>query len=406
MVSLITLIACLQAQVQELEEKLKRLEQRVQELEEKPAPEAPPQPQRPNLLNPAITVFGNGAARIDSDNVLNASGTERVEDRFFLRTMELDIRSAIDPYAEGVFLLALEGLADGSWEADVEEAYALIKRLPILEEAPLGLKLKIGRFRAPLGQDNRLHMHDLPWTTRPLPVAMYLGTEEGEFFESGWAASGAEAEFLLPTLAESMALEVTAGVVRAGETALTEDLEASQPGAYARLNAFFDLGRSLTFNAGISGYREWGGQEAALGVFDWMLKWRPPERGTYTSLIVGGEAFYGPREFRVDDDGDGILDRETNDSPFGYFVYAQVQLDWHWFVGARLDWAEDKDDDTVETRVLAAYVSYYTTEYLRFRVGYEHRDSDIPDQDELNSVFLEVSWVFGSHPVEPYWVAR
>jgi hypothetical protein len=39
-------------------------------------------------------------------------------------------------------------------------------------------------------------------------------------------------------------------------------------------------------------------------------------------------------------------------------------------------------------------------------VGYEHRWSDNPTDDNVNSVFAEVNVVFGSHPTEPYWVNR
>jgi len=409
MITLIIVLFSQQAQdpkVKELEEKLKRLEERVQELEEKPAPAPPPQPQSPGLLNPAITVFLNGAGRIDSERVVNAPGDVFIDDRPFVRTVEADFKAAIDPYAEGTVVLALESEAGEEWAMELEEGYALIKRLPILEEAPLGMKLKLGRFRAPIGQDNLIHMHDVPWTTRPLPIAKYLGTEQGEFFECGWNPTGGEVDFFLPELSESLALEARGGVVRAGETALTEDMDPRQPGFYGRINAFAELDRSLTANLGLSALHEGGGRATTLCALDWMVKWRTPERGTYTSLILGGEAFYADRERYVDDDGDGTFDRETLETPFGYFVYAQFQLDWHWYFGARMDWAEEPDDDRIETRVFAAYVTYYTSEFLRFRVGFEHRDSDIDAQDEVNSVFFEINFVIGSHPVEPYWVSR
>ena len=48
----------------------------------------------------------------------------------------------------------------------------------------------------------------------------------------------------------------------------------------------------------------------------------------------------------------------------------------------------------------------FRKEFLRFRAGYEHRWSDIAADDGLDSFVAEVNVVFGSHPIEPYWVNR
>jgi hypothetical protein len=86
------------------------------------------------------------------------------------------------------------------------------------------------------------------------------------------------------------------------------------------------------------------------------------------------------------------------------YGFAQVQLSWHTYLGARYDYAQDIADDRLATQLVAGYLSYYTSEFLRFRAGYEHRWSDIPAQDGVNSFIAEVNVVFGSHPTEPYWV--
>ena len=88
------------------------------------------------------------------------------------------------------------------------------------------------------------------------------------------------------------------------------------------------------------------------------------------------------------------------------YGFAQVQLDWHTYVGARYDYAQDITSPQLATQVAAGYLSYYTSEFLRFRAGYEHRWSDIPAEDGINSFIAEVNVVFGSHPTEPYWVNR
>src|SRR5204863_1890374 len=137
----------------------------------------------------------------------------------------------------------LEDEAGQGFSADLEEGYVVVKRLPVLESAPLGLKLKLGRFRAPIGFINRSHMHDLPWTTRPLPISRLLGTENGEFFESGFNPVGVDAEIILPEITPSAVMELNADVVDGGDIAVT----GQGPDAHRHLgylghyNLFFTL---------------------------------------------------------------------------------------------------------------------------------------------------------------------
>ena len=53
-----------------------------------------------------------------------------------------------------------------------------------------------------------------------------------------------------------------------------------------------------------------------------------------------------------------------------------------------------------------AFHTYSTTEFLRFRLGFEHTESDVASLDGLSSGFLELNFVYGSHPSEPCWVNR
>ncbi len=351
------------------------------------------EPARPNLMNPAITAFLNGAGRVDDRTVLAAEGAA-IDDRMFLRTAEFDFRAAIDPYADGVAILAIEDRAGEGFEADLEEGYMVLKRLPILESAPLGLKLKLGRYRAPIGMSNRMHMHDLPWTTRPLVIAKLLGTEQGDFFESGFNPEGIDAEVFLPQLVPDAVMELNLDVVDGGDIAISPG--DHRPGFLGHYNLFFTAGDSHDVNLGLSGYWEGrGGHRGALAAADFLYKWKPLQAGEFHSFVVGGEVFQADRR------ADGM--RTT---PFGGYGFAQYQLDWHWYAGARYDYAQEVDDDTLATQVLAAYATYYTSEFLRFRAGYERRFSDLPEQDGLDSFLFEVNCVIGSHPTEPYWVNR
>lgn len=357
-----------------------------------------------NALNPQITAFINGAMRVDDKRVLTPSGVA-IDDRPFLRTAEFDFRAAVDPYADAVAILSLEDEAGAGFGADLEEGYVVIKRLPILEDAPLGLKLKLGRFRAPLGAVNQMHMHDMPWTTRPLPIARYLGTENGEFFESGFNPVGADADLILPQFIPGAVQELNLDVVDGGSIAIS-DGSHRHPGFLGHYNLFFTVADTSDFNFGLSGYYEGGEHRSGVAVLDAMYKWKPLAAGEFHSVVIGGEVFYVNRKFDANAGVAGLPELLTKATPWGGYGFAQVQLSWHVYAGARYDVVQDVSYPSLKTQVAAGYLSYYTSEFLRFRAGYEHRWSDDPADDGVNSFIAEVNVVFGSHPTEPYWVNR
>jgi len=392
----------LEEDVEDLKDENKDLKSEVDDL--KTRIEASKPPISLSALNPQITAFLNGAARFDDRPVFTPGGI-RIDSRPFLRTAEFDFRAAVDPYADAVAILAIEDEAGEGFSADLEEGYVIVKRLPILEAAPLGLKLKLGRYRAPIGNTNRLHMHDMPWTTRPLAIARLLGTENGEFFESGYNPVGVDAEVILPTLVEGIVQELNLDVVDGGNIAISDGAH-NHPGYLGHYNLFFTIHDTHDINLGASGYYEAGPHRAGLLAADVLYKWKPLAAGEFHSFVMGGELLYADRRFTADTDDDGVPDTERRTTPLAWYAFAQLQLTWHVYVGARYDYAQDIVDDTLTTQVAAGYVSYYTSEFLRFRLGYEHRWSEVPAEDNVNSLIAEVNVVFGSHPTEPYWVNR
>ena len=392
-------IKALSADLEDVKDQNADLKSELADLKARQAANKPPASL--NALKPQITAFLNGAMRID-DREVQTPGGVAIDDRPFLRTAEFDFRAAVDPYADAVAILSLEDEAGTGFGADVEEGYVVVKRLPVLESAPLGLKLKLGRFRAPIGSGNRIHMHDLPWTTRPLAIARLLGTENGEFFESGFNPVGAEAEVILPTVIEGAVMELTGDVVDGGGIAIA-DGQRDHPGYIGHYNLFFTVADTHDVNLGLSGYYQGGAHRAGLWAVDALYKWKPLAAGEFHSVVVGGELFGADRRFTTMGPA-GPLEART--TPLAGYGFAQVQLSWHTYLGARYDYAQDITDDHLATQLVAGYLSYYTSEFLRFRAGYEHRWSDIAAQDGVNSFIAEVNVVFGSHPTEPYWVNR
>ncbi len=389
--------------VEDLQGENEDLRSEVDDLRERVAASRPPT--SPNALNPQITAFLNGAARFDDQPVYTPGG-ERIDDRLFMRTLELDFRAAVDPFADAVATLALENELGEGWGADLEEGYVVVKRLPIVEAAPLGLKLKLGRYRAPFGLANRIHMHDLPWSTRPLPISRFLGNEHGELFEGGWNPVGADAEVILPTIVDGAVIEVNADIVDGGDVAWSgADPEAHRHLGYlGHGNLFFTVADAHDVNLGVSAYAERGARPSRLFGVDLLYKWKPIAAGEFHSVVLGGEFMWGDRRFARD--GDAADAPTGHTTPWAAYGFGQVQLSWHAYLGARFDIAQDPADDRLTTQVAAGYLSYYTSEFLRFRLGYEHRWSDLPTDDGIDSAIAEINVVFGAHPTEPYWVNR
>lgn len=376
-----------------------RIEQRIRELENKI--DAIARSTTPTILNPRTTAFTNFAARSDNNTVYDfADPSKEISNRPFLRTFELELRNPVDPYAEAVTILAFENEAGNEYALDIEEAYGIIKRLPILESAPLGMKLKIGKFRAPLGVNNKIHLHDLPWTTRPLVISSFLGTEHGDFFESGYNPTGIDIDFFLPSPLPSATLEMNVSVVRSGEVAFSQGLTGNQPAYIGHLTLSKDWNNEHLVLLGGSMYEERGENSTRLFAGDITYKWAPAEQRESHSFVAGGEIFSGKLLYL-----DTMFSTIENKA-YGWFGYAQYQFSFWTYLGVRYDWLQEPTDNSRVTKAISAYISYYTTEFLRFRLGVERRMSDIPLQNNLTSGFLDISFVFGSHPTEPYWVNR
>ena len=375
-----------------LEKRLTYLETKIDAVSRATAPVA---------FNPGMTAFINFAARGDSKKVYDlADPANEISNRPFLRTVEMELLGAVDPYATAVAVISIENQAGREFGIDAEEAYGLLKRIPILEDAPLGMKVKIGKYRAPFGVSNKIHMHDLPWTTRPLAVARYLGTEHGDFFESGFNPTGMDLNFYVPNPIPQTTMEMNLDVVRAGELTLSGGRGGAQPAYVGHLNLSRDWSNQHLLILGLSAYEEHGIAITRLYGADITYKWAPLEERESHSFVAGGEVFAGRHLFT--DSAAAV----SSNSPVGWYGYLQYQTSYWLYLGLRYDWVEEPSNDRLVTRSAGGYASYYTTEFLRLRLGFEHRWSDIPVQNNVNTVLFEINLVFGSHPTEPYWVNK
>jgi len=378
----------LEQRVDRIEKEVQRLRLQADDGEDAPALAAAPAPS-PNVLNPTLTVVGNGLYRWDDRVVLSEDG-RRIDKRFWIREAELDMRAAVDPFADGVVIVALEAESPAEYGVDLEEAYVTVKSLPlpVLERPPLGLKLRAGRFLTETGNVNRLHTHDLPWPYRPLVVEEFLG-------EEGYHGDGASAQVFLPSFDADSAIELTAQILTGGGSRITEN-GTNSPGIVANLRWFrafagaHQVMLAYIFHEGttVAG----GSQRAFVGSVDGFYRYRPLRGGESRSFVMGGQFFLA----RLG---------EQADVPRGWFAFAQVQPWRPIYLGGRYDDTETLDA-SARRRSASGYLSGYFSEFFRLRGGYEHRFGDAVGEDGRDSVYVDLSFVIGAHPPEPFWVNK
>lgn len=397
----------LAARVEQLEAEVERLRLQQPDEEELEADTAPsPAAVSANTFNPTVTIIGNGLYRYDDREVL--ADDAAIDNTFNLREVELDFRAAIDPFADGVVILALESEVPGEFEAAIEEGHVTIKRLPVpvLDEPPLGLQFQVGRFRPEVGRINLLHLHDLPQMTRPLVVEEFFG-------EEGYVGNGVSARMLLPSFDDESAFLLTAQALTGGGAAIAEG-PAQSVAAVGNLRWFRSFGGSHSVDLAAIfhlGRTDPDGERNAFTYSaDFLYKWKPLRGGEFRSFVLGGQLLASQRDFveEIDEDGDGVPEsvEERDAAPVGYFGFAQLQVARTVYLGVRWDDTATVTDDSLRRRAIGAYATWYTSEFLRFRLGYEHRLSDLDDEDGRDSVFAEMNFVFGAHPPHPFWVNK
>jgi hypothetical protein len=356
-------------------------------------------------LNPAISVVGNLVGRTDSQKIFNDAG-ERIDNKILLREAEIDMRVPVDPYADGVLITSLESETPGQFSVGVEEGYVNIKKLPFVDHPPLGLKIKAGRFRPLFGTMNILHTHDLPQTFRPLPVQEFLGSE-------GFAGDGVSANIFLPTPGENTNLDFTFDVLTGGGISISPNPNSRMAYlGHLRYYQTFKDSHNLQFGWSSYFHPEGNGIRVAdIHDFDFMYRWQPRRRGEWKSFLLGAEFMFGrrafPEAYEIPDVAKALEGRQPgNGKPFGYYLFTQWQFSQRAYAGIRWDKTDVLFDPSLRRRSLTPYFSYYFSEFLRFRLNYERRWSDLFTENRRNSVYAELNFVFGSHPPEPFWANK
>jgi len=360
---------------------------------------APPPAERPFAsFNPDIAVIGDVLASYSPNRGNDAYN------RIDVREIELDLRAPLHPRADGVAVLAFERDVDNpvfpehehedehghghGTSVSIEEAYIFLHDLGIPN-----LTAKLGRFYLRFGRQNMLHLHNLPTVDPPMVNQAFLSPE-------ALGDAGLSLSYVIPN-PWGQYFEVV-GEVISGEGSgshsptLGGDFTVDSPAFNIHALWNRDITRDLNLELGASWLSGHADSDNRLDVnlfgFDATLMRRDP-RGRFNNQLLQSELIYG----KVDTEEDG------RQHALGAYVLGQQQLTRDWYAGLRLDWTEDPHDASHETWSISPYLSWYWTEFMRFRLQYQHRGGDVPSEDIL---YFQATFTFGAHPPHPYWVMR
>jgi hypothetical protein len=406
-------IAELQKQLQSLAERLQRLE-----AQPPPPPAAAPAVSLTDLARPRqpfslyerrgagqllfdMGVTGDFVGNLTQSNVEKAQGGTFAgqENRFFPREVELSLFGQIDPYAS-----AEVRIEAGEDPRGAETKVSLAEASVTLLTLPFGTQAKFGQVRNRFGYSNVIHEHDLPWIDRPNVLRNFLGAE-------GLQEKGLEVT-IVPDL--PFYLEGLVGVFNGdNETAFGRGT-LRIPMFTGRLRTFLELGDASAVQLGMSvasGETTEKRRNTLLG-WEGRYKYRP-EGWLHPLLTLTGEAIYALRRVNVevDTNSDGITDlvNKRERDRFGWYLGGEVQPFRRWAAGVRYDWSQFPVNPGSE-RSVEPYISFWPSEFLRFRLAYKNTERTHRDGFDANGgsarsvdeVLLQGTFVLGAHPAHPF----
>lgn len=397
-------------------------------------------------FNPAISVIIDGAYYGDSANgqavelARELDGFVRQHDEdddhgddhahgglregFNLREVEIVASATIDPYFDGVVMLAV-----GEGELEIEEAFVTTRALPA------GLQLKAGKFLSDIGYLNKQHPHAWLFVDRPLMSELLFG-------EHGLQETGLQLAWMPPTpIYSRIGLEVLQG----DSETLAAQVEDAEPvegtprlfrdragprmwTAFAKvapdlgydhaLQAGVFAGRSSSYQESIqeaTHYIDFDGDARFWGT-DLVYKYDAGGNAGRGSLVVQGEYTRRTRTldtqeiFFVADAGflpgeaSGIERfRETQD---GYYLQTVYGIAPRWSAGVRMDVVGSVNETTLgggeswgSSERYTAMVAWMPTEFSRLRLQFTRGDFAVEDgaRATFNQVFVQWQMSLGAH---------
>jgi hypothetical protein len=336
---------------------------------------------------------------------------------FNARNIEIALDGAVDPYFEGFANIVFKLDNDNETSVEVEEAFMQTTTLP------WNLQLKGGQFFTAFGRNNPQHPHVWDFADAPLVNGRLLGPD-------GLRGVGVQVSWLTPLPWYSqLLLAIQNGNGGTGfsfrnrgeddtffgRSTFDRVLRGPQDLLFVpRFENSFDLSPTQTLVVGVSG--AFGpndtGATTRTQIYgaDIFYKWKPANaEGGWPFVKWQTEAMV--RRFEA---GRGVDDEFPVSETFeDWGVYSQVVWGFHkgWTAGLRGDYLhmEDStftDDSERQSRWrLSANVTFYPSEFSKFRLQYNHdilEANDFLGGSSVDSVFLQFEFALGAHAAHKF----
>jgi hypothetical protein len=345
--------------------------------------------------------------RVEQARVGSLSGEEN---RVFPREIEMSFFGQIDPYARAeVRIEAGDELEeDGSRSFSLELAEANLTLMAI----PWGFQPKGGRMRLRWGYLNEFHQHDRPFIDNPNVWVMFFGDE-------GLVENGGELAWVAPT---PVYLQAILGIFDGDNDVAFGGGTLRDPLVTGRLRTFLELTDTFAIQLGVSAMTglTTDDKHATYAGLDAKFKYTP-ESWKHPLLTGGGEILFAHRNNPVTaaSAGDGgvaaaltrrrlaqdvteptsSIEFEKRDA-YGFYLWTEVQPWQRWVFGLRYDWTEDPTSAGHEWAI-GPYISFFTTEFLRFRLGYKHTErSGLGSPSTIDELLFQATFILGAHPAD------
>jgi hypothetical protein len=372
---------------------------------------------RTGLFNPDISA---AADFITSYSRLNNNVN------FTMRDIELMLQSNIDQVGRAYIVLNAGTDLDpinktsifGDVSVGVEEAAIATTALPY------GLVLKGGEFFADFTRLGKVHTHDRPFVDGPSSVQNIIGGEtKSRGFELSWLPPSGHYLRLTAGLVDNIGADMPAN----GKLTL---LNGTQESAYAdRLNrplqslmgygraaTLFEIGKGAVLHVGADYAQSSQSTKRQIATADVKLEWQP-NPASYDMFEAGGEVLWTKESGRLATDAYFGGNPFATSSASGGYVYAQYRIGKAWAPGIRVDYTQtqafDQLDlngggiaDSVERQTskiwtYSAYLTYWASEFNRFRLQVNYVDSDQPLATGKGrndwQIFLQWTAIMGAH---------
>lgn len=384
-------VAALQQQVQQLTQLVQQLNGTVQAQQQHIADleRASLQPQAASApLVAAVPRQSSGGANLSAFNpeigvvadmlgqLSESSEDGEGNDKLSVREIELVFGHPIDPYSRFDSTITFSDFED----PDIEEAY--ITHWGLSGE----IRAKLGRMRPRVGKASSIHGDQLDTVDEPLVVSEYLGKE-------GLFRTGLELTGFIPAPWTAVTHELTVGTMEGGvgEDGRLFGETRRRPSFYTHLKNFWDISDESNLELGatylVGSKDDDAGYEVnALGLDATLVHYFNPTN----KLKFQNEVYLQDRAETTD----------ANENPWGFYSLLDYRVSPRIGVGGRFDYVEPIDvDQTALARdadtALGAYLTFYQSEFARWRLQYRHTDFAAGGDD--HAMFLQGTVAIGVH---------